>query len=67
MATNVKNVATEKWSQNQQNMFATQREIIWEHFEVKLYLVTCVLPYVLAGISGFGLPELISTVSRSLC
>ena len=61
MATNVKNVATGKWSQNRQNMFATQREIIWDHFEVKLYLVTCVFPYVLAGISGFGLPELISS------
>ena len=30
MATNVKDVATEKWSQN---MFATQGEIIWDHFE----------------------------------
>ena len=66
MATKVKNVATGKWSQNLQNMFAT-REIIWDHFEVKLYLVTCVLPYFLAGISGFGLPELISTVSQLLC
>ena len=30
MATNVKNVAAGKWSQN---MFATVREIIWDHFE----------------------------------
>ena len=36
MATNVKNVATEKSSQN---MFVTQREIIWDHFEVKFNIL----------------------------
>ena len=30
------NVAAEKWSQN---MFTTQREIIWDHFEVKFNIL----------------------------
>ena len=30
MATNMKNVVTEKWYQN---LFATQQEIVWDHFE----------------------------------